>query len=124
MEEIERWQVYHVYCHQTTPAKFKYVVVVYVTASYCLGFLINSETPRFVSSQPELYPCMVDIRSDQHSFLRYDSVVDCMAPFTFPLQDLTDYRGEVEAGTQQAILRAVEICPRLRRGHRRAILGN
>ena len=96
------------------------VVVQDVFAHY--SFLINSRINNFVRARPTLMPCEVLIPVTEHSFLSYDSYVDCRDAFDFKAHELDDFRGSLSNTAQQAVLNAVRSCPVISRRAKNLIL--
>lgn len=120
---IERWQAYFLHlCNHTKPhPKPKYIVIV-CTKPKILGFLINSRINQYVKDRPHLLPCEVSIDSKRHTFLRYDSYVDCRDVFEFTESELVNKVGEISTEVKDKILDAVRVCPVIKRRDRKAIL--
>lgn len=119
---VLKWEIYHLYCTQTTPDKYKFIVVVCVAPTFCLGLPINSRINRFIEDRPHLLPCEASITAAEHSFLKYDSFVDCRDAFSFSAPDFTDLKGVVSIRARQEIIESVRVCPVLRNRYKRLIL--
>jgi len=92
------------------PPKPKFVVVVDTAATYCRGFVINSDYPPFVKEfRTELKSSYAQILLVEHGFLSWDSLVDCTGIYTFTLVDLavSRYVGRLTANCAQAVQEAV-----------------
>jgi hypothetical protein len=71
---IQRWQVFHLFCHYALPnPKHKYVVIVCVEP-LLLGFMINSKINPY-AAKPVLsyWYCYSLLKVSQHAFLQQDS---------------------------------------------------
>ena len=72
-------EVYRLFVNDTKPPKVKYLIVISVTESavnYASVF-INSEINTKTKYSDLLQQAMISIDSNRHSFLKYDSFVDC-----------------------------------------------
>jgi hypothetical protein len=94
---INYWEVYYVVnCQHTKPQpKNKYVIIACFDDNIPMGFLINSKINEFIKKRADLMKCEVEILQQDHSFLSYNSYVDCRDIFAFSQSDLTDLRGEI-----------------------------
>jgi hypothetical protein len=120
---LERWQVYYLFCRHTKPSpKYKYITIVCVNNSQYIGFLINSRINSFVQRRAHLLPCEVLVPVSEHSFLSYDSYIDCRDAFYFDVNELNDFRGHLSSNAQQAVINAVRICPVLSKHTKNLIL--
>jgi hypothetical protein len=122
---LERWQVYYVFCQQAKPnPKHKFVVVAHVNKTWCYAFFINSVINPFIANNPKLMPCEVALAASSHTFLQHDSFIDCRDVYTFPLTNMTDFRGQLDVSIIPNVLTAVSACPVLKRGQKKVILGS
>jgi len=119
---ISKWEVFYVpSCRHTKPTpKPKFVVIVYVNLSPH-GFLINSIINNFILNRSYLLPCEAQILASQHSFLNYDSYVDCREIFMFDESELIDTRGILSSDAKEAVINAVNACPVLENIHKTRI---
>jgi hypothetical protein len=122
--KVRLWHVYLVeHCAHTKPPKSKYVVIVHYAEGYPMGFLINSQLPRWLQKKPYLLPCEASIIATEHpSFLKYDSYVDCSRLFPFNGWDFKCDKGNVSLQAKADILEAVRNCRVLEQKYKQAIL--
>lgn len=73
---ISAGDVYHLWCNVCTPQKYKFFVVAY-TEPKIRYFLINSKPTEFQLARPHLMESMVVLPASAHSFLKYDSYMNC-----------------------------------------------
>lgn len=66
-------------CGHCIPPKNKYFVVVSIEPSPILLF-VNSKLNDYVKNNPSLYPYHTSIKQSEHTFLKYDSWVNCCDP--------------------------------------------
>lgn len=76
-EQISPGGVIYWDCDFTTPPKYKYLLIGCCEPEL-LVLMINSEINTFIQQRPELLACQVDIPAMDHSFLQWDSVVNCI----------------------------------------------
>lgn len=119
-----RWNVYHEFIHQTSPAKNKFFVIAYVRPEFCLGLLINSEINSFARARPKHVECMVPVSPAACPFLSHPSYVDCTEAFTFPHASLINLHGTLTQFDVERVLNGVRACTIIRRGHQDAILND
>ncbi|WP_204103219.1 MULTISPECIES: hypothetical protein [Spirulina sp. CCY15215] len=118
----KQWEVFFVpSCRYAKPPKDKFIVVAYINPCPH-GFFINSKINKFIRNRPNLLSCEAQILVSQHTFLKYDSYVDCRDLFSFVDSDLTRSRGILSLDAQTAILSAVDACPVLEEHHKIKIL--
>lgn len=72
----ELGDVIHFFCLTTQQPKAKFGVVV-CQASLLGVFLINTEPAAFIQARPELMSLQLVVEAATHSFLAYDSYLDC-----------------------------------------------
>lgn len=120
--------VRHIYldpaCEHTTPIKPKYVVVAAIQDEVIYGFLINSETPKFVASSPALAPCDVPLKREHYPFLRQRPIshVDFTRLYKFQAKHFSEAYGLLQDDDIVEFVRAVRNCPRLTPIEKRMIL--
>jgi hypothetical protein len=118
-------KLWHIYlaenCFHTDPPKDKYVVISHIDESI-MGFLINSKITPWLSRHPNLVVCEAVITAQGHSFLKYNSFVDCQKIYPFYDWELTRHVGEVSPNAKLSILQALSVCPTLERKYKTAIL--
>ncbi|CAI1135229.1 hypothetical protein [Serratia fonticola] len=86
--------VIYMVCPFTTPVKSKYLVVG-CCEPQLLVLVINSEINDFISNNPELLACQVDVPKQDHDFLKHDSIVNCIQ--THEAFNLSAVRGAIMA---------------------------
>ena len=75
IEACKPGQILHLYCGFTNPPKDKFLVVVQTEPLWLL--IINSVIHSFVQKNQTLLNCQVKIDCAAHTFLEYDSYIDC-----------------------------------------------
>jgi len=120
---IEQWQVYHVQnCRHAKPApKDKFVVVACLDNSVPYGFFINSLIGNYIQKRPLLLVCEARILQAEHSFLAYDSWVDCTGIYAYTVSELQNYRGTLSPNGVQVVMNSVAKCSTLTRRYKRMI---
>ncbi|NEP57941.1 MAG: hypothetical protein F6K31_13115 [Symploca sp. SIO2G7] len=120
---VAKWDVFFLHnCRYTQPSpKNKLIVIAYIEPSPH-GFLINSKINDYLKNNPRLLPCEALISSSQHSFLKYDSYVDCRDIFAFLEGELVNPRGSISEKAKQTIITAARHCPVLENIHKKRIL--
>lgn len=68
--------VFYLYCDFIEPPDNKYLLLVAIIPEP-LWFFINSRINTFKSNSPALSACQVRLKQADHSFLSWDSFVDC-----------------------------------------------
>lgn len=122
LADIERWSVYFVpMCQHTNPPKDKYVVIAHI-AKAAFGFFINSRHTTWMQKRPNLLVCAPTIHASEHTFLRYDSIVNCDTLYKFLDSDINKKLGELSRTAKSDILQAIHSCPILEREHKKLIL--
>lgn len=101
--------VLYLHCEFTTPPKYKYMVV--CCCDPLLVLLINSEINAYISARQHLLECQVDILHTDHSFLEYDSFINCIE--AHQAFDLNSVKEKIEADYQKVIKgNVVDYCMR------------
>lgn len=124
--------VLYKFCNFTTPPKNKYMVVCCLNPFLVL--LINSNISEFIQRREELLCCQVDMSKEDHDFLEWDSVVNCIeAHDAFDITDMKEdisdnylevFRGSVKPYCMRDVYRAVEQSKVMKRSHKRIILAS
>jgi hypothetical protein len=86
-----------------------------------MGFLINTEIPKFIQNNPSLVISQVEIKASDYRCLTHNSYIDCVQLYSFENAELED-REEVNKQTKLAIKMAVSICDAIERGYKKLIL--
>jgi hypothetical protein len=122
MSPIAPWHVYFVaHCRHAKPQpKDKFVVIMCIDSDPC-GFFVNSKINQYIYNNAYLLPCEVKLSSTYHSFLAYDSWLDCRDIYRFYQTELTQYRGIVHQSARQDILSGVKNCKVLAKRYKRLI---
>jgi len=116
MPPIAQWCVYHVsQCRHTIPPKNKYVLIACLEDINAWCFFINSEVNQFIKKRPALYPCMVPIKAAEHSFLRYDSWIDCSSIYDFARHELISHVGTLSDSCAKTVVARSQECKVLQR---------
>jgi hypothetical protein len=100
------------------------VVVAAVEKEVIYGFLINSETPKFVTSSPQLAPCDVTLQREHYPFLhqRPESHIDFTRLYKFQAKHFSEAYGLLRQNDIVAFVLAVHDCPRLTTSEKRMLL--
>ena len=123
-EQIQKLQVFHLFCHYALPnPKPKYVVIVCVEP-FLLGFMINSKINAYVATRPKLLACYSLLKVNQHAFLQHDSYVDCSTPCPFSASELVNPQGFISEDAKPDILKAVKACTELDKRYKKMILSH
>ncbi len=86
--QINIGDVLYLRCGHCNPPKNKFFIIASLEPEPILLF-INSRLNDFVNNNPNLKPCHVLIEQSEHTFLQYDSWVNCCAPcFEFSLENI------------------------------------
>lgn len=119
-------QVIYLNCAFTNPPKPKYLVLACIEPKL-LCFLINTEIHSYIKKRPDLLQCQISISQAAHSFLDYDSFIDCKDVIELSLDDvkmqiLSDIgriKKEISAEVKSTIIRTISvsstITPRLKK---------
>lgn len=103
------WGVFYVWMEATTPAKYKFFIVLHVSGGSAIGILINSAV-NTLGDPDRRGACFALVPASGHPFLAYDSWANCTRSFTVPVAKLTDYRGSVSPQTAAEVRKALELC--------------
>ena len=126
MPAIQQWQVYHVpICRHAKPQpKNKFIVIACIdeTPYTPYGFFVNTNISRYIRKRARLLPCEVPILSAEHSFLSYDSWIDCQEAYPYLDNELTDYKCMLSSNTVSKVIQAAQDCPVLKRRIKKLIL--
>ena len=76
LTKLKPGAVIYRFCDFTKPPKIKYLLVLQVQTDTVV-FVINSEINRFIQSKKCLRDAQIVIDQASHSFLDYDSYIDC-----------------------------------------------
>lgn len=121
IRDIKTWNIYFApKCRLTRPPKDKFVVVAYIDVDVIYGFFINSKINPFITEN-NLEMCESIITQSDHSFLDYDSHVDCHEIYRFDADDLENHLSKVSENIKEEILKAVKACPTLEIKHQKRI---
>lgn len=79
--------------------------------------LVNSKVSKFQQDRPDLRDCQVILHQNSHSFLAYDSYVDCTNTHRLSmieiedhlLKDITKLKGNISLGEKESIRYAVSM---------------
>lgn len=110
-------RVLHLHCSFTSPPKHKFVILVSMTPEP-LVFLINSEISEWLEQRPDLRDCQVLIHCAEHSYLSYDSYLDCTQAKRPPvteierqlMEDIGNLKDMATSREREAIIYAVQAC--------------
>lgn len=119
------WRVYHVKdCSHARPIpKDKFVAIVCKDLKR-MGFFINTKVHPYIQNHPDLLACQAVIEAENHSFLDYNSYVDCIDLYQFEDAVLVDDCGPISKQAKLEIKRAVANSKLLEKRHRELILGS
>lgn len=129
-EHLTAGRVLYLRCGFTNPRKEKYVVVA-ATEDPLLLLLVNSDVPEFINARPDLRDCQVTIKVEEHTFLKYDSFLDCTETFDSMTReeilgqlaaDMSRIKGELSAAARRAAAEAIRRARTLSTAHKRRIL--
>ncbi|MCP2086068.1 UNVERIFIED_ORG: hypothetical protein J2Y81_002085 [Paraburkholderia sediminicola] len=103
------------HCSFTKPPKVKFLVVLAVRSDVAF-FVINTDIHEFIQSRQHLLDCQVTIDQANHTFLDYDSYIDCTEAFYADtalvidelMNDVDGYKGTVSDNVRTAILTAID----------------
>lgn len=107
--------ILHLFCEFTTPPKHKFLVLGCVEPDPIL-FAINSKVSPYIAARQHLAQCQVMLYQSDHSFLKYDSFLDCTAAIRdFGLDDLTaqlvadfsNIKSRLTEADREAVIKAV-----------------
>lgn len=105
----------HLFCNFLTPPKYKFLLLGCAEPEPVL-FAINSRVSRYITARQHLAECQVMLYRNDHSFLAYDSFLDCTTAIRdFTLDNLveqlaTDFRNskdKLSAKDREAVIKAV-----------------
>lgn len=110
-------RILHLHCAFTALPKHKFVVVVSTTPEILL-LLINSETSQWLNERPDLRDCQVTIHHADHSYLSYDSYLDCTQAKRQQregierqlMENLDNVKDVLTSEEREAVLYAVQTC--------------
>lgn len=107
--------ILHLYCSFTRPPKDKFLIIVCLDPKPLLVF-INSRINALVQSNPDLAQCQILIDAENHTFLDYDSYIDCSDVCSFPIDCLEEQvkdqlKGTVSSGVLSGIKKAIQKSP-------------
>ena len=112
-------QIFHLHCNFITPPKEKFLILACCEPKP-LFFFINSGVHRFVQADQDLSRCQVVIDAKSHTFLNYDSYVDCREPIDrFTREDVESQvlnsmdriKCAITDGVKNEILSAIKFSP-------------
>ncbi|WP_182056503.1 hypothetical protein [Pantoea sp. ME81] len=119
-QQLRPGAVIYFNCPFTTPEKDKFLVVATCEPDF-LVLVINSEINNFISNNPELLACQVDVPQIDHGFLNHDSIVDCVQThLAFDLTEVKDqivanyahhFRGRLQDYCIRNVIEAIENSP-------------
>lgn len=121
MIKIQTGMVFHLMCLSCTPPKPKFFVLV-ADHPKPLFFLINSKLSSLQAKQVRLQQSIVTVPVATHSFLKYDSLLDCTTVLGgYSLSDLeTQFEkdpavlmGSLDQPTTELVREAVKASPTL-----------
>jgi hypothetical protein len=111
--DIEIWHVY--FCPQCRHAipdpKDKYIIIVAKDSGTIFGCFINSNRTPYVNNRPYLHSCEANIPQVTHSFLIYNSIVDCHTVYSFTANEFSKQLGQIEVATKNTLLQSIYACP-------------
>lgn len=121
-------RILHLHCSFTNPPKQKFVVVVSMNPEPLL-FLINSEISQWLEKRQDLRDCQVVIHHADHTYLRYDSYLDCTQAKPQQVEEierqlmenLDGVKDFITSGEREATLYAVQACRTLSAREKRRI---
>lgn len=129
---ISPGDVLYQHCEFTTPPKVKFMVV--VCCEPLLVLLINSEVNAFIKQTPHLLACQVDISQQEHDFLDWDSVVNCIeAHAAFDLEVIKEQiasnyggvlKGRITDECMTKVKAAVNLSKTMVKRHKNAIIAS
>lgn len=70
-------QILLIDCEFTVPPKPKFLLLTASKEALLYFFPINSKINNYILIREELLKCQVTIEKNKHSFLKYDSFIDC-----------------------------------------------
>lgn len=103
------WGVFYVWMEGTTPAKYKFFIVLHIAGASALGVVINSEV-NTLGDLDRRGACFAPLSASAHPFLSHDSWANCTGTFTVPCTVLTDYRGSLTLEAAAEVRKAVQLC--------------
>lgn len=119
-------QVIYLDCAFTNPPKPKYLVLACIEPKL-LCFLINTEIHSYIKKRPHLLQCQILMSQASHSFLDYDSFIDCKEVIELSLDDVKNQvlldmsrvKEEISAEVKSTIIKTISasstITPRLKK---------
>lgn len=118
---LDVWRIYYdSNCRHTTPQKPKLVVIVCISTQP-MGFLINTDIPRFIKNNPELLLGQIVIKTADYNCLSHDSYIDCTQLYPFE-NAILESRDCVNNKTKMAIKMAVSASVTIERCYKKIIL--
>lgn len=88
LKALNPGSILHLFCEFITPPKHKFLVLGSVEPAPIL-FAINSKVSPYIVARQHLAQCQVMLYQSDHSFLKYDSFLDCTTAIRdFSLDDL------------------------------------
>src|SRR2546427_12604373 len=107
--------ILHLRCDFFDPPKYKFLVLGCVEPEPIL-FAINSRVSPYITARQHLAECQVMLYQSAHSFLKYDSFLDCTTAICdFSIEDIVDQlsqdfsnmKGRLTEPDRQAVIQAV-----------------
>jgi len=107
--------ILHLYCSFTRPPKDKFLVIVCLDPKPLLVF-INSRINTLIQRNPDLAQCQIVIDAENHTFLDYDSYIDCSEVCSFQQDHLEEqaksqFKGTVSSQVLSEIDAAIQKSP-------------
>lgn len=105
----------HLFCNFLNPPKHKFLLLGCIEPEPVL-FAINSRVSRYITERQHLAECQVMLYQKDHSFLAYDSFLNCTAAVReFSLDDLVEQlvqdvkniKGRLTEKDREAVVKAV-----------------
>lgn len=114
-ETLAPGSILHLRCDFFDPPKYKFLVLGCIEPQPVL-FAINSRVSPYITARQHLAECQVMLYQSAHSFLKYDSFLDCTTAICeFSIEDLVDQlsqgfhnmKGRLTESDLQAVIQAV-----------------
>ena len=129
--QLTPWRVIRLFCHLTSPAKDKFLVIGRVGPDVHV-LVINSRLANYVLAGPDLKRSQVRLDATGHTFLRTDSFLDCGQVYLVAaedierqlIEDMSRIRGQASVQVRPAVLEAIRTSRTLTRQQKRQLLSS